>query len=317
MKAVFLDLATVGPDDLSLQPLEQLPLSWSFYQVTRPGEVADRIRDADIIVSNKCVLDAPAILSSSQVSYISAAATGYNHIDVNAAASAGIPVSNVRNYATHSVVQHVYALILSLSTRLQDYTGAVRRGQWEKSDNFCLLDYPIEEVSGKSLGIVGYGVLGRAVAAVAPALGMRVLVARSLTGEHSAERLPLNELLAQSDIISLHVPLTQQTRNLIGQRELSLMKPGALLINAARGGIVDEAALAHALKQGVIGGAGIDVLSKEPPVQDNPLLQSGVPNLLLTPHTAWASRQARQTLINELKLNIEAYLGGSVRNQVS
>lgn len=316
MKAVFLDLATIGPDDLSLASLDQLPLSWSYFDATCPHELADRTANADIIVSNKCVLDESTIRAAGNLKYICAAATGFNHIDINTARTANIPVSNVRNYATQSVVQHVYALMLALSTRLLEYTAAVKGGNWQRSENFCLLDYPIEEVAGKKLGIIGYGTLGRAVAAVAPALGMEVLIAVSLHGHTQSGRLPLNELLTQADIVSVHLPLTDQTRNLIGVKELKLMKPGALLINTARGGIIDEAALANALKQNQIGGAGIDVLSEEPPVGSNPLLQPGLPNLIVTPHSAWASRQARQTLVNEIKLNIEAFLAGVNRNQV-
>lgn len=316
MKAVFLDLATIGPNDLSLNPLEQLPLNWSYFDTTRPHELADRISNADIIVSNKCVLEAESIRAASNLKYICAAATGFNHIDINAAQTARIPVSNVRNYATQSVVQHVYALILALSTRLLEYSAAVNRGDWQRSDNFCLLDYPIDEVTGKKLGIIGYGTLGRAVAAVAPALGMDVLVAQSLVGAAQTDRLEMDDLLVQADIISVHLPLTEKTRNLIGARELRLMKTDTLLINTARGGIIDEAALAEALSQGKLGGAGIDVLSKEPPADNSPLLQADLPNLIVTPHSAWASRQARQTLVEELRLNIEAFLNGEHRNQV-
>jgi glycerate dehydrogenase len=316
MKAVFLDTDTIGPQDLNLEPLNNLPLQWRFYDTTPPDRLAKRTRDAEIVVTNKCVLDAATISAAASLRYICTAATGFNHVDLEAARNSGIPVSNVRNYATHSVVQHVYALILALSSRLLDYSEAVRNGAWQRSTKFCLLDYPIEEVAGRKLGIIGYGTLGKAVAAVAPALGMQVLVARSVTGRMETGRLALDDLLSQADIISLHLPLTVQTSNLIGIRELGLMKQDALLINTARGGIVDEKALAVALSDGRLGGAGIDVLKTEPPTLDSPLLQARLPNLIVTPHTAWASRQARQTLVDELHANIASYLNADCRNRV-
>ena len=315
-KAVFLDLATVDPDDLTMASLEGLPLSWSFYDATSPAEVPARISDAEIIVSNKCKLNADDIANASELNYICAAATGFNHIDIEAADTNGIAVSNVRNYGTPSVVQHVYALMLALSTRLMEYSAAVQRGDWHRSENFCLLDYPIEEVAGKTLGIIGYGVLGQAVAKVAPALGLEVQVCQHLHGDAEPERLPLDELLATSDILSLHVPLNKQTENLIGQRELSLMKKSALLINTGRGGIVDESALADALRQKKIAGAGVDVLAVEPPLDDSPLLAGDIPNLIVTPHTAWASRQSRQRLVDQIADNISAFLKGEIANRV-
>jgi len=316
-KAVFLDLATIRPDDLSLAPLETLPLSWQWHDLSPPELVHERIHDADIVVANKCTLDASVIKAAGRLSHICAAATGYNHIDIDAARAAGIPVSNVRGYATASVVQHVWALILALSTHLPDYQRAVRQGAWQRSINFCLHDYPIIETQGRKLGIIGYGELGRSVAAVAPAFGMDVLIAQSLHGPATAGRLPLHELLHQADVISIHLPLTEGTRKLIGEKELKLMKPEALLINTARGGIIDESALAKALKQGWIGGAGVDVLGSEPPTDGNPLLDTGLPNLIVTPHIAWASRQSRQRLVMGIAANLRAFLDGSPRNVVN
>jgi glycerate dehydrogenase len=214
------------------------------------------------------------------------------------------------------VVQHVYALILALSTKLLDYSSAVHNGDWQKSENFCLLDYPIEEIAGKKLGIIGYGTLGRAVAQVAPALGLEVLICQHLHGKADTDRLALDELLARADIISLHLPLNEHTANLIAEREISLMKPDALLINTGRGGIVDEPALAVALKQNRIAGAGIDVLATEPPVDGSPLLEASIPNLIITPHTAWASRQSRQRLVDQIADNIQSFLAGDVLNRV-
>ena len=222
----------------------------------------------------------------------------------------------MRDYATPSVVQHVYALILALSTKLLDYSSAVHNGDWQTSENFCLLDFPIEEVAGKKLGIIGYGTLGTAVAKVAPALGLEVLVCQHQQGEPEPGRLNLDELLGSADIISLHLPLNKQTTNLIGKREFSLMKPNALLINTSRGGIVDEPALADALRQNRIAGAGIDVLVTEPPVDGNPLLEKNIPNLIITPHTAWASRQSRQRLVDQIAENIRSFLAGETVNRV-
>jgi glycerate dehydrogenase len=316
MKAVFLDLATVGPNDLSLLSLNDLPLSWQYYDSTSAEELDVRICDTEIIITNKCKLSESVLSRAKKLKYICAAATGFNHIDIEAAGARGIAVSNVRDYATPSVVQHVYALILALSTKLIDYNSAVQNGDWSRSDNFCLLDFPIEEIAGKKLGIIGYGTLGRAVAKAAPALGLEVAVCQHIKGEPEPGRLDLDELLASADIISLHLPLNEQTANLIGEREISLMKPDALLINTSRGGIVDEAALADALRQNRIAGAGIDVLLTEPPVDSNPLLEENIPNLIITPHTAWASRQSRQRLVDQIADNISSFLAGEVVNRV-
>ncbi|MEA1890366.1 MAG: D-2-hydroxyacid dehydrogenase [Pseudomonadota bacterium] len=315
-KAIFLDLSTIGPDELSLSALEELPLAWEFYPSTTTVELDDRIKDAEIIVTNKCGLNADALSYASKLKYLCAAATGFNHIDIDAANAKAIAVSNVRGYATPSVVQHVYALILALSTKLMNYSSAVHNGDWQRSKNFCLLDYPVEEIAGKTLGIIGYGTLGKSVAKVAPALGLRVLICQHLQGQQDTNRLELEDLLACADILTIHLPLNEQTRNLIGEHELSLMKPDALLINTARGGIVDEKALADALKQKHIGGAGIDVLTTEPPVDGNPLLEANFPNLIITPHIAWASRQSRQRLVDQIADNIRSYLAGEIANRV-
>jgi len=316
MKAVFLDLATIGPNDLSLSSMEVLPLSWQFYDSTSAEELDKRINEADIIITNKCELNANTLDHAHKLKYICAAATGFNHINIEAAKARGVIVSNVRNYATPSVVQHVYALILALSTKLMDYSSSVQNGDWQRSKNFCLLDYPIEEVDGKTLGIIGYGTLGRAVAKAAPALGMQVLICQHLHRDAEPGRLDLDELLSTADIISLHLPLNEKTTNLIGEREISLMKPGSLLINTSRGGIVNEKALADALKLKHIGGAGIDVLAVEPPVDGSPLLEANIPNLIITPHTAWASRQSRQRLVNQVADNIRSFLAGESANRV-
>jgi glycerate dehydrogenase len=244
------------------------------------------------------------------------AATGTNNVDLAAARGRGIAVCNVTGYATASVVQHAFALILALTTRLAEHAAAARDGRWAASDLFCVLDFPFRELAGKALGIVGCGELGRGVARVAEAFGMTVLIAQRPGGPPQEGRLPLDELLARSDVVTLHLPLADNTRGLIGARELALMKPDALLIDTARGGIVDEAALVEALRCGRLGGAGVDVLAVEPPRGGSPLLDDPPPNLIVTPHVAWASREARQRLIEEVARNIEAFGEGRDRNRV-
>jgi glycerate dehydrogenase len=208
-------------------------------------------------------------------------------------------------------------LMLNLLRRLPDYTQALRKGRWQRSEHFCFLDYTIEELAGKTLGIVGFGELGQAVAHMAEQFGMRVRVAQRLHGAAQAGRVPMHELLAEVDVLSLHCPLSDETRGLIGEPELGRMKPSAILINTARGGIVDEPALLAALRNGKLAGAGIDVLHNEPPRQGNSLLQAELPNLIVTPHIAWASRQARQRLLEGIAANVRAFLDGQPRNQVN
>jgi glycerate dehydrogenase len=305
---VFLDLASVDRGDLDLSRLRGACKNWELHPATAPGETRARISNAQVVVTNKVVLDATLLGGASDLRLVCVAATGTNNLDLEAAASLGIGVRNVRGYATASVVQHVLALILNHFIRLTDQRDAVRRGDWSRSTQFCLLDHPIEEVAGRTLGIVGCGELGGAVARMARCLDMEVLVARRPGGDTRPDRLPLVELLPRVDVLSLHCPLTPETRGLIGPEELALMKPEALLVNTARGGIVDEEALASALRRHQIGGAALDVLSEEPPPLGHPLLAPDLPNLTLTPHVAWASRAARQRLLDAVAANIEAYL---------
>ncbi|MEN8131053.1 MAG: 2-hydroxyacid dehydrogenase [Pseudomonadota bacterium] len=314
---VFLDLASIDRGDLDLSALTSLNVDWSLHRTTRPADTAERIRDAQVIVSNKVVLDRALLEGASSLRLVCIAATGTNNIELEAARELGIAVTNVTRYATPSVVQHVFTLMLALSTHLPDYQRLITAHRWQQSEQFCLLDYPVQELEEKTLGIVGYGELGRAVARVAKAFGMHVLVSQRPGGPEKPGRVPFGKSLSQVDVLSLHCPLTDHTRNLIGERELSLMRPNALLINTARGGIVDESALALALKHGVIGGAGIDVLSTEPPENDNPLLDHDLPNLIVTPHIAWASRESRQRLIEEIARNIRAFIKGKMRNRLS
>ena len=318
MRAVFLDLASVDTGDLDLASLRRLA-DWTWHGETARDQVAERIRGFEVVVSNKVVLDAATIADAQALRCICVAATGTNNIDLAAAQQHGVLVSNVVGYATPAVVQHVFALLLVLSTRLPEYQAWVQAGRWQRHSQFCSLDFPIRELAGKVMGIVGHGELGQAVAAVARAFGMTVRIAqRPGTSAAAGGRVPLSDLLAEVDVLSLHCPLTPQTRNLIGAAELRLMKPDAVLINTARGGIVDEAALADALRHGRLGGAGIDVLAQEPPRNGSPLLdQLPIPNLIVTPHTAWASREARQRMIDEVAGNVRAYRKGKPRNIVT
>jgi len=316
-RAVFLDMATVDAGDLEQSALLASSAHWDLYDYTTPGETARRVAKAEVVVSNKTVLDGEIIASAPELKLICVAATGTNNVDLDAARDRGIAVANVTAYATPSVVQHVFMLILALSTRLEAYRAAVARGDWQHAPAFCLLDYPVRELSGLALGLVGFGELGQGVARVGEAFGMEVLVAQRPGGPPRQGRVPLDELLQRSDVVSLHVPLADNTRNLIGERELGLMKPDALLINTARGGIVDEQALAMALREGRIGGAGVDVLEVEPPRDGNVLLNADLPNLIVTPHVAWASRASRQRLLDEVAANIRAFADGSMRNRVA
>jgi glycerate dehydrogenase len=290
---------------------------WRDYPATTEDEVVERLRDATIAITNKVPLRAGAIAQLPALKMVAVAATGTDNVDLAACRERGIVVSNIRNYSLVAVPEHTFALILALRRNLRAYVQDVEAGRWEQSSRFCLLDHPIGDLAGSRLGIVGYGALGRKVAAIGRAFGMQVYVAsRSKVDDADVTQLPLEELLASSDVVSLHLPLSPQTKHMIGARELASMKNSALLINTARGGLVDEAALADALSRGIIAGAGFDVLSKEPPSPDNPLLQLRLPNFILTPHVAWASAGAMQTLADMLVDNIEAWAGGKPQNMV-
>nr|WP_296749101.1 D-2-hydroxyacid dehydrogenase [Thioalkalivibrio sp.] len=319
MRGVFLDLNTVDRGDLDLQPLRQVLPHWDFFQRTAPQEVPDRIRDAEVVVTNKVLLGAEAIAAAPRLKLVCTAATGTNNIDLAATSERGVPVCNARNYATDSVVQHVFALLLTLVTRMDAYRADIRAGRWSAADQFCLLDHPIRTLAGMHLGIVGHGVLGQAAGRMAEAFGMQVTVAGSLRPDASGadDRPALDDLLPALDVLSLHCPLTERTRDLIDARRLAKMPAGSLLINTARGGLVEPRALADALRSGHLGGAGIDVVDPEPPPAGHPLLATDIPNLVLTPHTAWAARSARQNVLEEIRANIEAYMAGAPRNVVA
>lgn len=313
----FLDFDSVHPADLDLGPLRATLAHWRLYPSTAPDAVAERLRGVEVAVSNKVVLDRAALAAADRLRLVCIAATGTNNVDLAAARELGVVVSNVAGYATPAVVQHVFASLLALTTRLGEHCAAARDGTWSRSPFFCVLDFPLRELTGLTLGIVGYGELGQGVARVAAAFGMRVLIAARASGDDRPGRVPLDALLSQADVVSLHLPLTDATRNLIGARELGLMRPDAVLINTARGGIVDESALLAALVKGRLGGAALDVLAVEPPPADHPLLRAGLPNLLVTPHVAWASQAARQRLLNAVAANIAAFARGTPANRVA
>ncbi len=318
MRGVFLDRDSLDTGDLDLAPLEASLPELVLHGATAPGEVRGHIREATVVITNKVVLDADALTAAPRLRLVCVAATGTNNVDLDAAREHGITVCNARGYGTAAVVQHVFALILALSTRLPEYSAAVAAGRWQRASQFCLLDYPIREIAGKTLGIVGLGELGSGVARIAEAFGMTVRVAqRPGTLEPEPGRVPLPALLPEVDVLSLHCPLTPQTRGLIGEWELALMRRDAVLINTARGGLVDEAALATALRRGALGGAGVDVLTTEPPADGNPLLAGDIPNLIVTPHVAWASREARQRMVEQVAENIAGFLAGQPLRVVS
>ncbi|MGH8854376.1 MAG: D-2-hydroxyacid dehydrogenase, partial [Telluria sp.] len=269
---------------------------WQDHAGTHEDEVVARLAGATVAVTNKVPLRAAALEQLPGLKMVAVAATGTDNVDLAACRARGIVVSNIRDYSLVSVPEHCFALLLALRRNLRAYALDVEAGRWETSSRFCLLDHPIGDLAGSRLGIVGYGALGKKVAQLGRAFGMEIAAtSRSPIPDDGVLQLPLDELLATSDVISLHLPLTEQTRHLIGARELGLMKNSALLINTARGGLVDESALAGALMSNAIGGAGFDVLSKEPPSAGNPLLGLRLPNFILTPHVAWASSGAMQT----------------------
>lgn len=314
--AVFLDYASVSAGDLDETELRRVLPELQLHAVTAPEQVVGRAAQAEVVLLNKVRLDAPTLAQLPRLRLVCAAATGTDNVDVETAGERGIAVCNIRAYCTGSVVQHVFALLLALTRHLASYQRLLREGAWRGSPQLRLLDYPIRELDGRTLGIVGHGELGRAVAAAAVAFGMRVELASRPGGPATPGRVPLDELLPRVDVLSLHCPLTPATRGLIGARQLAAMKPDALLINTARGGLVDAAALASALRAGRLGGAGIDVLEQEPPVDGSPLLASDVPNLIVTPHVAWAAREARQRALDQMTANVAAWLAGERRNRV-
>lgn len=291
---------------------------WIDFEQTRPEEVVSRLQDASIVITNKVRLGGEFLAQAPGVKMIAVAATGTDNVDLAYCREHGIVVSNIRGYAVDTVPEHAFMMMLALRRNLIGWREDVRAGLWQQADQFCLFTRPVNDLHGSTLGLVGYGSLGRGMQKLAEAFGMRVLIAEHKTAATPREGYtPFDTVLREADVISLHTPLTAETRHMISTREFGLMKPRALLINTARGNLVDEAALIAALQSGRIGGAGFDVLALEPPRDGNPLLDLDLPNFILTPHVAWSSREAMQTLADQLVDNIEAFVAGTPRNLVS
>ncbi len=317
MRSVFLDYATVSFDgDLDPRSLLDALPSLEIRAHTAQDEVAAHLEGAEVVLVNKLRITREAIEATPSLRLVVLAATGTNNVDLVAAAERGIAVCNLRDYCTASVVQHVFGVLLALTHKLREYDALVRTGAWQRGEQFCLLDFPIRELVGRTIGIVGYGTLGKGVAQVARAFGMQVLVANRPGGTREAGRIDLHDLLPRVDALSLHCPLSPATQGVIGAPEIELMKRDAVLVNTARGALVDSAALATALRAGRLGGAAIDVLPQEPPVDGNPLLAGDIPNLIVTPHIAWAAREARQRCLDEMAANVQAFRRGERRGRV-
>ncbi|EXF95671.1 glycerate dehydrogenase [Pseudomonas fluorescens HK44] len=316
-RAVFLDHSSLDLGDLDLSGLQQCFDDLQLRSLTTPDNIVERLQGASVAISNKVLLNAETLKACPELKLILIAATGTNNVDLAAARAQGITVSNCQGYGTPSVAQHTIMLLLNLATRLGDYQKAVAEGGWQQAKQFCLLDFPIVELEGKTLGLLGHGELGGAVARLAEAFGMRVLLGQLPGRPPRTDRLPLDELLPQIDALTLHCPLNEHTRNFIGARELALLKPGAFVVNTARGGLIDEQALADALRNGHLGGAATDVLSVEPPTAGNPLLAADIPRLIVTPHNAWGSREARQRIVGQLTENAQGFFSGTALRVVS
>ena len=316
MKAVMLDWATMGPD-LDTSELRALLPELEFYDDTEDDQIAERIAGVEIVLGNKMLMCESLFAGAPEMRFIGLTATGTDNVDLDAARRHGVAVANIRAYCSQSVAEHVFACVLHFAHSIGDYAKDVRAGEWQRADVFCLLTHPIVELSSMTLGIVGYGELGRSVARIAGAFNMDVIVAaRPGTGAVPEGRVSMDELLARSDVISLHCPLNDATRGLFGEAEFRAMKSSSVLINTARGGLVDSAALAAALRRGEIAAAAVDVLPSEPPADGDPLLDYEADNLLVTPHIAWGTLTARQNAVDELTANIAAFLNGESRNRV-
>ena len=317
MKGCILDKRSFDRDDIAVEKLTgQLP-DWRQYESSEEAQVKERISGCDVVITNKVRLSRQTIENANELKLILIAATGTDNVDLKACKDQGVVVCNARQYSNPAVVQHTFNLILCLMSNFTRYQSDVESGKWSESDVFCLLDYPIRELAGRSIGIIGYGNLGRAVASVAKAFGMKVNLCQRPNTEPVSGRLPLHELLSVSDIVSLHCPLTTDTHHLINHSTLSMMKSESILINTARGAIIEPESLVSALRQGTIGGAGIDVLDVEPPPKDHPLLESGIPNLIVTPHNAWGTQESRQRLVDQMADNLKSWREGSPKNAVT
>lgn len=316
MKMVVLDGYTLCPGDLRMDALEQLG-EVAFYDRTAQEEIVGRIGDAPMVLTNKARIPREVMEACPQLRYIGVLATGYNVVDIAAAKERGIVVTNVPAYSTQAVAQHTMALLLASMSRVSEYNARVKRGDWCASPDFCFFAGPMEEVAGKTLGIVGFGHIGQAVARAALGLDMRIIVHTRTpkVGFEVVRFAAMDELLAQSDVITLHCPLTAQTQGLIGGEAIARMKDGVRVINTARGPLVDGRAMAEALARGRVACYMADVMETEPPEKENPLLLA--PNTILTPHVAWAPRQTRERLMEIAINNVRAFLAGALQNVVS
>lgn len=316
-KAAFLDYATLDQNDLNTNALHAVFDDIHLYSQTSYAQAVDRLQDVSVAIVNKVLLDAHTLSQLPKLKLILVCATGTNNVDLDAAQAQGIVVCNCSDYGTATVAQHTFSLILALATSLIRYDQDIKAGEWQESPQFCRLNYPIVELAGKTLGIIGYGEIGQAVAKIAKAFGMKVLVGQIPNRPIHDDYLTLDALLPQVDFLSLHCPLTPSTRNLINTQALEKMKPSAFVVNTARGGIVEELALAEALVTGKIAGAATDVLTVEPPEEGNVLLDDEIPNLIVTPHCAWGSQEARQRIVLQLVENVQAFKQGNPIRQVN
>jgi glycerate dehydrogenase len=317
MRAVIPDFATVSyAGDLDPAPLRAVLPDLDIHDDTPDAEMSARLAGYPVVVANKVAFSRELIAASPALRLIALVATGTNNVDLDAAREHGIAVCNIRDYCTASVAQHVFATLLALTHGIREYDRALKAGAWEQAAHFTMLTYPVRELAGRTLGIVGFGTLGRAVARLGQAFGMNVVIANRAGGEREPGRVDLDELLPIADVLTLHCPVTPATRNMIGAAQLARMKPEAVLVNTARGALVDAEALAQALRRGALGGACIDVLAEEPPVHGSPLLAPDLLNLIMTPHTAWAAREARQRALAEVAANVEDFQRGGRRGRV-
>ncbi len=317
MRGVFLDFGSVSEgNDLDPEPIRATLPEFVIHDATSAGQLRERLSGSTVAVANKTEFSSELIAATPSLRLIALTATGTNNVDIEAARAHSVAVCNIREYCTPSVVQHVFAVLLALTHRIREYDRALKAGAWEQAKQFTMLNFPVRELAGRTIGIVGFGALGRRVAEVATAFGMKVVIANRPGGAREPNRVDLEELLPIVDVLTLHCPITPATRNLIGARELACMKRDAVLINTARGALVDAAALAQALRAGRLGGAGIDVLAEEPPISGNPLLAPDLVNLIATPHTAWAAQESRQRAIDEVAANIRDFLAGGRRCRI-
>lgn len=314
MKITVLDTNTITKGDVSLEPLTKFGLT-QFYDMLSEDEIIDAAKDSDIIICNKAKITERVMKNCKKLKFVTLFATGYNNIDLNAAKKYGVTVSNAPGYSTDSVAQHTFAFILELALNLSKYNLSVKNGDWVRSKNFSYFSFPLTELSGKTLGIIGLGTIGQAVAKIAKAFSMRVIAySRTEKQLEGIEFLPLEDVFKQSDFLTLHCPLNEATSGLVNENTLKLMKPSAYIVNTSRGGVIVEDHLVKALENGTISGAAVDVLDTEPMYDNHPYLNA--PNMIITPHIAWATIEARTRLIDLVSGNLKAFISGNPQNVV-